>query len=88
MAWFWLNIPLCAVIFALVVGVPLWMVIRHPDAGTVAAEADRGAGEGASVRAATAASAGVTRAEAEPAAATAGVSHRSTDVRTVPLPQQ
>ena len=29
--WFWLNIPLCAVIFSAVVGIPLWMVIKHPD---------------------------------------------------------
>jgi hypothetical protein len=31
--WFWLNIPLCAVIFSAVVGIPLWMVIKHPDTG-------------------------------------------------------
>jgi hypothetical protein len=34
MTWFWLNMPLAAVIFALIVGVPLWMVIKHPDTGT------------------------------------------------------
>jgi hypothetical protein len=32
-AWFWLNIPLCAVIFSAVVGIPLWLVIKHPDTG-------------------------------------------------------
>jgi hypothetical protein len=31
--WFWLNIPLCAVIFSATVGIPLWMVIRRPDTG-------------------------------------------------------
>ncbi len=32
MAWFWLNIPLCALIFSAVCGIPLWLVIKHPDA--------------------------------------------------------
>jgi hypothetical protein len=31
--WFWLNIPLCAVIFSATVGIPMWMVIKHPDTG-------------------------------------------------------
>jgi hypothetical protein len=31
MAWFWLNIPLCALIFGAVCGIPLWLVIKHPD---------------------------------------------------------
>jgi hypothetical protein len=29
--WFWLNIPLASVIFLAVAGIPLWMVIKHPD---------------------------------------------------------
>jgi hypothetical protein len=37
--WFWLNIPLCAVIFSAIVGVPLWMVIKRPDTGHEAAAA-------------------------------------------------
>ncbi len=37
--WFWLNIPLSAVIFLAVVGIPLWMVIRHPDTGEDAVQA-------------------------------------------------
>ncbi|HEX3753009.1 MAG TPA: hypothetical protein VHW06_20735 [Streptosporangiaceae bacterium] len=37
--WFWINIPLCAVIFSAVVGIPLWMVIRRPDTGHDVAEA-------------------------------------------------
>jgi hypothetical protein len=32
-SWFWINMPLAAVIFAAVCGIPLWMVIRHPDTG-------------------------------------------------------
>lgn len=35
--WFWLNIPLAAVVFLAVAGIPLWMVLRHPDAGQEAA---------------------------------------------------
>jgi hypothetical protein len=31
MAWFWLNVPLCALIFCAVCGIPLWLVIKHPD---------------------------------------------------------
>ena len=36
--WFWLNIPLCAVIFSAMVGIPLWMVIKRPDTGREVAE--------------------------------------------------
>lgn len=32
-SWFWLNIPLCGVIFSAVAGIPLWMVFKHPDTG-------------------------------------------------------
>jgi len=39
MTWLLLNIPLAALFFALWVGIPLWMVIKHPDTGpTPAAE--------------------------------------------------
>jgi len=31
--WFWLDIPLCAVIFSAMVGIPMWMVIKRPDTG-------------------------------------------------------
>ena len=27
----WLNIPLCVLAFGLWTGIPLWMVLRHPD---------------------------------------------------------
>jgi hypothetical protein len=31
MAWFWLNIPLMVLVFSAVCGIPLWLVIKHPD---------------------------------------------------------
>jgi hypothetical protein len=31
MHWFWMNIPLGAMIFAIWTGVPLWLVLKHPD---------------------------------------------------------
>jgi hypothetical protein len=31
--WFWLNIPACALFFLATTGIPLWMVLRHPDQG-------------------------------------------------------
>jgi hypothetical protein len=36
--WFWLNIPLCAVIFSAIVGIPMWIVIKRPDTGHEIAE--------------------------------------------------
>ena len=27
----WINIPLMVAVFGLMVGIPLWMVLRHPD---------------------------------------------------------
>ena len=43
--WFWLNIPIAAVLFAAMAGIPLWLVIKHPDTGqeTKAAPARRAA---------------------------------------------
>ncbi|MGO9163538.1 MAG: hypothetical protein ACLP7J_23100 [Streptosporangiaceae bacterium] len=32
MSWFWMNISLGAVFFLAMTLIPLWMVIRHPDA--------------------------------------------------------
>ena len=37
--WFWLNIPVCAVIFSAIVGIPLWLVIKRPDTGHEVREA-------------------------------------------------
>ena len=39
MNWFWLNMPLAALIVAAVAGIPLWMVIKHPDTEPDAAAA-------------------------------------------------
>ena len=33
MNWIWLNIPLALLITALMVGVPLWVTLRLPEAG-------------------------------------------------------
>jgi hypothetical protein len=33
MNWLWLNIPLMAVFFLAIAGIPLWLVYRHPDTG-------------------------------------------------------
>jgi hypothetical protein len=56
---FWLNIPLAALAFGLMTGVPLWMVFRHPDRNPaenrsvpayVTRRTEAGAGVGAGVR--------------------------------------
>lgn len=39
MNWFWLNIPLMAIFFLAITGIPLWLVLRHPDTGPVPARA-------------------------------------------------
>jgi len=31
MNWFLLNIPLAVMIFLAITGIPVWLVIRHPD---------------------------------------------------------
>jgi hypothetical protein len=33
MQWFWMNIPLAAMFVAIWTGVPLWLVLKHPDTG-------------------------------------------------------
>ena len=52
MNWILLNIPLCAVFFLAVAGIPLWMVVRHPDTGP---DGSRAAAPGGTVRAAASA---------------------------------
>jgi hypothetical protein len=37
--WMWLNLSLAAVFFAGIVGIPLWMVLRHPETGPQATTA-------------------------------------------------
>ena len=34
MYWFWLNILPAAAFFAIWTGVPLWLVLKHPDVGS------------------------------------------------------
>jgi hypothetical protein len=33
MNWFWMNIPAAVVFFGLWSGIPMWLVLRHPDRG-------------------------------------------------------
>ena len=64
MTWFWLNIPLGALFVLAISGIPLWMVIRHPDdhpAGTDAA------GRSATGRAGSVLAAGMTQRSGDPA---------------------
>jgi len=32
MTWLLLNIPLMVLVFALCAGIPMWLVLKHPDA--------------------------------------------------------
>ena len=38
MTWLLYNIPLMVVFLALMAGIPLWLVSRHPDTGPQAAQ--------------------------------------------------
>lgn len=42
MNWFWINIPLALVFLGLWIGVPMWMVIKHPDQRSAPAAAATG----------------------------------------------
>jgi hypothetical protein len=44
MHWFWMNIPPGAMIFAIWTGVPLGLVLKHPDTGPGSRVPDPGAG--------------------------------------------
>ena len=33
MSWIWLNIPLAVVMVAFTVGLPLWLIVKHPEGG-------------------------------------------------------
>jgi hypothetical protein len=39
MTWLLSNIPLMVLFFALWVGIPAWLVVRHPDTGPQPAQA-------------------------------------------------
>jgi hypothetical protein len=39
MTWLLLNVPLAVLFFALWVGVPMWLVLKHPDTGPALAAA-------------------------------------------------
>ena len=39
MGWIWLNMPLALVFVAFTVGLPLWVIIKHPEGGTSEASA-------------------------------------------------
>jgi hypothetical protein len=39
MTWLLLNVPLMVLFFALLVSVPMWLVLKHPDTGPAAAGA-------------------------------------------------
>jgi hypothetical protein len=39
--WLWLNIPLMAVFFIAMTGIPLWLVWKHPDLGPAAVKTRR-----------------------------------------------
>lgn len=32
MSWVWLNIPLGVVVVLAIAGIPIWLVLKHPDA--------------------------------------------------------
>jgi len=40
MSWFWMNMPLAAVFFAAWVGIPLYMVLKHPAWGPQPSDRD------------------------------------------------
>jgi hypothetical protein len=70
MNWLWLNIALGALIFLAVSGIPLWMVIKHPDTAPAWPEALEG-GAAPALAAVPAATPG-TQAEREAARETVG----------------
>jgi hypothetical protein len=41
MNWFWMNIPAALAFVAAWVGIPLWMVLRHPSWGAEPADSSR-----------------------------------------------
>ena len=41
MSWVWLNIPLGALVVLAIAGIPMWLVIKHPDARPALSSAAR-----------------------------------------------
>jgi hypothetical protein len=41
MSWVWLNIPMGVLIVLAIAGIPMWLVIKHPDARPALASAAR-----------------------------------------------
>jgi hypothetical protein len=39
MSWFWMNVPVEIVFLAAWIGIPMWLVLRHPDRAPGAAAA-------------------------------------------------
>jgi hypothetical protein len=64
MTWFWLNIPLGALLFLAMSGIPFWMVIRHPDNRPAGPDATR---TGATLHAGSVTAAGTTERPGHPA---------------------
>ena len=64
MNWLWLNIALGVVFFLAIAGIPLWVVIRHPDYRPAPADAT---GKGAAADAETVTAAAMTGLPADPA---------------------
>jgi hypothetical protein len=50
--WFWLNIPLAALFLTATAGIPIWMVIKHPDTAPDFSAAPQPAEAGTRTRAA------------------------------------
>lgn len=42
MSWVWLNIPLGVLVVLAIAGIPMWLVIKHPDARPALTSAVRG----------------------------------------------
>jgi hypothetical protein len=73
MNWLWLNISLAALILLAVTGIPLWLVIRHPDTAPAGQQApDRDAAGQPRLAAAAATPAVQARAGRETARETVG----------------
>lgn len=39
MSWIWLNMPFAVLMIAFTVGLPLWVIVKHPEGGATDASA-------------------------------------------------